>query len=356
MKESDANTNYFTRENSRKPNSRQHKITKYSLEPISRHRNILESSREKNPQFDKNTNLENLDKFLDNKSIYKEKLQNIALNSNFKIPKNGEKSIKRELSVNKLKKPLTNNSNNIIPFVKNDYTSEICYKTKLNDDHLIDDNIITKSKKLLLTKENFDNITQDLVNSKNKNIKIELSSKYPSNNNNFSGKVSKINYNGNYSKNLNNNLKINIDYQKIIEKGSNISSNLPKYIKSSTQKREFSSKEVNFNSHLIPKPCVNVIPSITSLNNSNDKTISQNNEHFTYNNFSKKLELDVALTKAIKNNDDNFHLKEMPIPSLNLYNGKGNYNRLNSGYRDLKYRNELSRKEEIYHSLNGMNN
>ena len=351
------NANIFTRENSRKPNSRHHKITKYSLEPISRHKNILESSRDKKPHYEKNdkhekiNNIENYEKFLDYKSGYKfEKLHNIVINNNFKIQPNCDIPIKRENSVNKLKKPLSNNFNNIIPFTKNDIT-ETSFKAKLNDDHVIDENIITKTKKLLLTKENFDKMSQDLANPKSKNIKIELLSKYPSNNINFSGKASKINYNGNYNKNANSNLTNNNDFTKVLEKNSNISTNLPKYIKSSSKRRELSShsKEINFNSHFVPKPSINVVPSITSLNNSNDKTTTPH-VHLTFNNVLKKIEIDASTKISLKINDDHCQLKEMPIPSLNLYNAKNSYNRLNSGYRDLKYRNELSRKEEIYHS------
>jgi hypothetical protein len=81
---------------------------------------------------------------------------------------------------------------------------------------------------------------------------------------------------------------------------------------------------------------------------------SHQEQHFSYNNAHlppKKLEYDMASKPASKLGEEPTiqipHLKEMPIPSSNLYSGKNSYNRIQSGYRDLKSRQgEFGRKDE----------
>jgi len=333
--------------NPRKNNSRG-KITKYSLEPISRHHNLLESSREIKP-FNEINNKENLEKIYDTKSgKKKDKFRKVMVNNNnFKLPINEENQFKRQLSVNKHNKPFSSHLSNlnIIPFIRHD-NDEINFKGKFNEEfNIIDENILPNSRKNLSIKENLDKISHELGNGKSKNGMIEFSS-----NSNILNIANKINYNGNFSKNIPL-INTNIDYQKILERTHHTSSNAQK--QSSNKKRDSSKNKeiINFNSNYLPKKVGNIIPLISSLNNSNDKPFTQNEINFFHNNIipSKWMDHEGILrinTKPIEETSNN--LKEMPIPSTNLYSGKGNYSRIQSGYRDLKNRNEFNKKDEIH--------
>jgi len=330
---------------STKNNSRA-KISKYSLEPISRHLNLLESSREKKPL---NENL-NREKIYDNKSGKKiDQFQKIMTNNNiFKVPINEDNQFKRQLSVNKHNKPFSSHLNNIniIPFVRYDNED---HKVRNNEElNNFEENNIINSRKIHLTKENIDKISHEIVSSKTKNGMIEFSS-----NSNIHNIANKINYNGNFSKNIPI-INTNIDYQKILERTNNISSNLQKYSSSNKKRDSSKNKEItNFNSNFLPKKVINVIPPLSSLNNSNDKPFSHNETNLLHNNNiipSKWIDNEGVLskvnTKQIEETTNN--LKEMPIPSSNLYSGKGSYSRIQSGYRDLKYRNDYNKRDEIY--------
>ena len=332
---------------SRKNNSRA-KISKYSLEPISRHLNLLESSREKKPL---NENL-NREKHNDNRSGKKiEKFQKILTNNNiFKVAFNEENQFKRQLSVNKQNKPFSSHLNNIniIPFIKHD-NDDHSHKVKTNEDfNNFEENNMVVGRKLHLTKENFEKISNEIANSKSKNGMMEFSS-----NINIHNIANKINYNGNFSKNIPM-INTNLEYQRIIERTNNLSSNLQKYTSSNKKRDSSKNKEItNFNSNFVPKKVVNVIPPISSLNNSNDKPFSHIETNLLHNNNiipSKWMDNEglppKVNTKHIEETTNN--LKEMPIPSSNLYSGKGSYSRIQSGYRDLKYRNDFNKKDEIY--------
>lgn len=337
--------------NPRKNNSRG-KISKYSLEPISRHNNLLESSREIKP-LNEIYNKENIEKIYDTKSgKKKDNFNKVFVNNNmFKMQLNEENQYKRQLSVSKHNKPFSSHLSNlnIVPFIRND-NDEINFKDKFNEElNNINENLLPNTRKHLSLKENFDKISHELVNSKSKNGMKEFSS-----NNNKMNIANKLNYNENFAKNIPI-INTNIDYQKIFEKTHHTSSNAQKQ---SVNKKRDSSKNkdiINFNSNYLPKKVVNTIPLISSLNNSNERPFSQNEINFFHNNIipSKWKDTEGVLrinSKPIEEISNN--LKEMPIPGTNLYSGKGNYSRIHSGYRDLKNRNEFNKKDEIHFPRN----
>jgi hypothetical protein len=157
---------------------------------------MLESSREKKqiPQ----DNYDKFEKFLEHKSSYK--LAKINLNSN--IQTFADKNSKREDSVNKSKKPFSSNFHNIniVPYGKSEYTSEASHRQI----DLKEELLISKTKKLLPTKDNFDRMQLESANTNKRQVKLEFPSKYNSNIN-VLNIANKINYNGNFNKNLNQN-------------------------------------------------------------------------------------------------------------------------------------------------------
>lgn len=340
-----------TRENSRKPGSRR-QVTKHSLDPISRHKNTLESSREKK-QFYAHDHPDNLEKFLENKNTYK--LAMINLNSNNQTQ--GDKTSVRENSVSKPKKPFSSNFHNlnIVPFNKVDYTSESSNK---NHD-FNEENLPNKQKKMLATKNNFERVHVESASSKASNIQLDFSTKYKSNLNVLSI-AGKLNYNANFTKNISHipPSSHQADYSRQFDKSS-FQNNIPKYNDSSSKKRNNSkskSKDViNFNSNFSQRKMPN-IPSIAGLNNSNDKHYNHPETNLAYNSHQapKKLEFDYHLAKPVypKGEEPTIQipvLKEMPIPSSNLYSGKNTYNkRIQSGFIELKSRQaDLGRKDEL---------